>query len=60
MHKEFVRIDRALNNVFGQSIGARNEDDVTEAGCRIESEHHLLVAWSERVIFMTPTDSVTL
>jgi hypothetical protein len=35
---EFVGIDGALDDVFAQSVDARDEDDITKAGLRIQRE----------------------
>ena len=38
MHEELVRIDGALDDVFAESVGAGDEDDVAEAGLGVQSE----------------------
>ena len=39
MHVEFIGIDRTLDDVFAESVGAGNERNVAEARFRIEREH---------------------
>src|SRR5450631_1576161 len=37
---EFVRIERPLHDVFPESVGSTDQDDVAEAGLGIEREHN--------------------
>lgn len=39
VYVEFIRIDGTLHNGFTQPVAGRNENDIREAGFRIQREH---------------------
>ena len=55
----FVRIHRALHDVFAQAVGRVDEHGVLKAGFGVDREHHARSARSDRTMCCTPIDSAT-